>query len=63
MEKNKKLKYSDLDLSNDINNKVVFANLIVSDLAKVAVLAPLNIATGCFDKHLRIFEIKYEGEK
>ncbi len=44
-EKNKKLKYSDLDLSNYINNKVVFANLTVNDLAKVTV-APLNLATG-----------------
>src|SRR3989344_7603669 len=37
------LTYQELELPNYINNRQVFANLTVSDAAKAAVLAPLNL--------------------
>ena len=38
-----KITYQDLELPNYLNTRMVFGNLDVSDLAKAAVLAPLNI--------------------
>ena len=38
-----KLRYDELELPVYVNSRDVFAGLTVSDLAKAAVLAPLNL--------------------
>lgn len=44
IEKNKMtLTYQELEFPNYVNTRNAFANLTVSDLAKAAVLAPLNV--------------------
>src|SRR3989344_2105934 len=43
MSENRKLKYEELELPNYQNSSEVFAGLTVSDLARAAFLAPLNL--------------------